>query len=900
MRIVLSISLCWLAASSSTALAAVPDFAKEVQPVLLAKCLKCHGGDDPKGNLDLRSKAGMLAGGDSGPALDAKDAGKSLLLARVTAGEMPPKESPSLTAEETALLKAWIEAGSPAPDTPLAEKEGKFDAEGRKHWAFQKILRPALPAVKYGTAAANSVDTFVLKELETRGLAYSSVADKRMLIRRVYLDLVGLPPSPEDVAEFLADASPDAYERLLDRVLASPHFGERWGRHWLDAAGYADVGTTDNDAAIIHPMDNRWLYRDYVVRAYNTDKPWREFLSEQLAGDEIVDWRNAPTYTPEIRDSLIATGFLRGSADDSFERELNTPVTHFAVLQRTSEILSSNLLALTVNCAKCHDHKYEPISQKDYYRLISLVQPVFNPDKWLQPKDRAVPSVSPKEQEEINRHNGEIDKQVAELQSQIGKIQAPHQAKLSAAKFETIPAVIRGDLQAALAVAADKRNEVQRYLADKLGPVVTVKPEEVAAALNEGEKKQVADLQQQIGTKKAQKKSWQNWQVVREPVPPTPTRLLKRGNFENPGVEVKPGFVNILCGPGSGVFGVKDSTTPNNTDAKDSRPPNGSSGRRLAMAKWLTDESSPAAHLAVRVQINRIWQHLFGKGIVETPENLGLTGSRPSHPELLEWLSAEFQTNGGQLKPLLRKLMTSRVYLQTSTVGPDNMAAAKTDSENRWLWRMRLRRLEAESARDCILAASGRLDTTLGGAPVPVEPKPDGTYVVPEKGVATPTSKWRRTLYLLARRNYHPALLSVFDQPNLTMNCTRRESSAVVLQSLTMLNDPVVVEQAAALAERVELGSGVFGVTDPSTQNSIDAKDSRPPHADQMKHIETAFQLVFSREPSAVERQACSELLQKQTAHFIAEKQTPEQAAHQALVQLCHMLLNTSEFIYIP
>jgi hypothetical protein len=345
-------------------------------------------------------------------------------------------------------------------------------------------------------------------------------------------------------------------------------------------------------------------------------------------------------------------------------------------------------------------------------------------------------------------------------------------------------------------------------------------------------------------------------------------------------VEVKPGFVNILCGEkGSGVFGVSDSTKQTGVAAKDGGPPDRSSGRRLAMAKWLTDESSPAAHLAIRVQINRIWQHLFGKGIVETPDNLGLTGARPSHPELLEWLSAEYQTNGGQLKPLLRTLMTSRVYLQTSTVGPDNMAAAKTDPENRWLWRMRLRRLEAEVARDCILAASGRLDTTLGGPPVPVEPKPDGTYVVPEKGVATPTSKWRRTLYLLARRNYHPALLSVFDQPNLTMNCTRRESSAVVLQSLTMLNDPVVVEQAAALAERVK----------------GEAKSM-----DQMKHIETAFQLALSREPSAAERQACSELLQKQTAHFIAEKQTAEQTAHQALTQLCHMLLNTSEFIYIP
>ncbi|MFN0020232.1 MAG: PSD1 and planctomycete cytochrome C domain-containing protein [Pirellulaceae bacterium] len=891
MRFVPQLSLAIIFVGSCTALAADgPDFAKEVQPVLAAKCLKCHGENDPKGSLDLRSKAGMLAGGDSGPAIVAKDAAKSLLLQRITAGEMPPKESPQLTAAEAALLKAWIEAGAVAPDVSLPEKAGKFDAEGRKHWAFQKIARPALPPVEDAAAAASPVDSFVLKELESHGLQFSAVAEKRTMIRRIYLDLLGLPPSPSEVEAFLADANSDAYERLLDRVLASSHFGERWGRHWLDAAGYADVGTTDNDAAIIHPMENRWLYRDYVVRAYNTDKPWREFLSEQLAGDELVDWRNAPSYTPEVRSSLIATGFLRASADDSFERELNTPVTHFAVLQRTSEILSNNLLGLTVNCAKCHDHKYEPISQKDYYRLISLVQPVFNPDKWLQPKDRQVPGISPKEQEEINRHNGGIDKQVGDLQGQIGKLQAPYQTKLAAAKLEAIPTAIRGDLQAALAIAADKRTEVQKYLAEKLGPMVAVKPEEVAAALNEPEKKQVAELQKQVGDKNAQKKSWPNWQVVSEPGPPTPTRLLKRGNFETPGVEVAPGFVNILCGPEAGKYLMEAKAVRSNPLQRVNAPQENSepakagyyeqsSGRRLALAKWLTDENSPAAHLAVRVQVNRVWQHLFGKGLAETPDNLGLTGSRPTHPELLEWLSAEYQVNGGQLKPLLRKLMTSRVYLQTSVVGPENIAAAKSDPENRWLWRMRLRRLEAEAARDCILAASGRLDTTIGGAPIPVEPKPDGTFVIPEKGLPTTTSKWRRTIYLLARRNYHPALLAVFDQPNLTMNCTRRESSAVVLQSLAMLNDPVVVEQAEALAERVAKEAGT---TEPT------------------KQIETAFQIVLGRLPSASEKQACAELLQKQTAHFAAEKQSPDQAAHQALTQLCHMLLNTSEFIYIP
>lgn len=844
-----------------------PDFAKQVQPLLAARCLKCHGADDPKGSLDLRSKAGMLVGGDSGPAIVPKDAAKSLLIGRITAKEMPPPESDPLTEEEIALLKAWIEAGAVAPDVPLAETAGKFDAEGRKHWAFQPIFRPALPPVKDGAALATPVDPFILKELEGRKLRFSPSAEKRMLIRRVYLDLLGLPPSPQEVADFIANSSPASYEELLDRLLASPHFGERWGRRWLDAAGYVDVGSTDNDAGIIHAMENRWLYRDYVVRAYNTDKPWREFLTEQLAGDEIVDWKAAPTFTPEIRESLIATGFLRASADDTFAGELNTPVTRYAVLQRTSEILASNLLGLTLHCARCHDHKYEPLSQRDYYRFISLVQPALNPDLWLQPAQRQIPNISPKEVAEINRQNTELDKQVAEFQEQIRKLESPYKDKLAAAKLAVIPEAIRGDLQAALAAPADKRTEVQKYLAEKLGPSVAVKPEEIAAALAEADKKLAADLQRQIAERNAQKKSWQHWQVLCDSGPPTPTRLLKRGNFETPGVEVAPGFVKILCGPEASGF------------LSEARPAIASSGRRLALARWLTDPASPASHLAARVQVNRVWQHLLGKGLAETPDNLGLTGSKPSHPELLEWLAAEYLQNGGRLKPLLRKILTSRVYLQTSAVSPESIGAAQADPENRWLWRMRLRRLESEAVRDSLLAVSGRLDTTLGGAPVSVEPRPDGTFVIPDKGLSTPSSKWRRTLYLLARRNYHPALLAVFDQPNLTMNCSRRESSSVVLQSLTMLNDPVLVEQASALGQRVEQEAGT---TDSAIQ------------------IETTWQIVLGRAPSATEKQACGELLQKHVAHFIAEEQSPDQASRQALTHLCHMLLNTSEFIYIP
>lgn len=647
----------------------------------------------------------------------------------------------------------------------------------RPHWAFQKLSRPAMPVVEDLSGARTPVDAFILASLDAQGLSFSPEAGRVTFIRRLSLDLSGLPPPPEAVEQFTADPSPDAYERLVDRLLASPHFGERWGRHWLDGAGYADVHGGDNDAGIIKLSENKWLYRDWVVEAFNSDSPFARFLTEQLAGDELVDWRAAPTFTPEIQGLLIATGFLRTAADDTNENELNTLDIRHGVLQRTAEVLATNVLGLTLQCAKCHDHKYEPIPQRDYYRFLAFLQPAFNPDHWLQPQARQLAAVSPAEKAEIERQS-----------------------------------------------AQNTQNDANAGKPDASRP----------------------------------KPGWSHWQVVYDVGPPTPTRLLARGSHLAPREEVEPGFLSVLseseaariAGP-CGAAGV-------------------TSGRRLALARWLTDAGSPAGALVLRVRVNRVWQHLFGGGIVATPDNFGVTGAAPTHRELLEWLASELAAGGGHLKPLVRLLVTSAAHRQASveTHGAEGIDPRVVDPDDRLLWRMRLRRLESEGVRDALLAVSGRLDSRLGGPPVPVEPRPDGTFAASEKGLPPGASPHRRSLYLLARRNYHPTLLGAFDQPVLTTNCACRTPSAVVLQSLAMLNDPFVLEQAAGLAAQVLASAGP----------SLEAR------------IAAAFRRALGRPPTPAESGWSREFLESAAGRSESE----------ALRDFCHALVNTSEFLYIP
>ena len=748
-------------------------------------------------------------------------------------------------------------AGPPPASLPASQSH--------EHWAFQAPLSAPVPKAKFHARVRTPVDAFVLARLEARKLSFSPDAARTALLRRVFLDLTGLPPSPEEAGEFIADARADAFERLVDRLLASPHFGERWGRHWLDAAGHVDVIGGDNDAGTIKLGEAKWRYRDYVVRSFNQDKPFTRFLVEQFAGDELVDWRAAEKFTPELKELLVATGFLRTAADDTDEDELNTADIRHGILERTAEVALNNVLALTVGCAKCHDHKYEPVTQREYYELLANFSPAFDPARWLQPKQRTLPDVSTVDKAAMEKHNATFDVQIEEIRQRQATLRRACEDRLLDSKLLALPEASRADAKVAIRLPSDKRNDAQRLLVEKFGTMIRVKPEEVSAALNPADMDTLTRLDLEIASLAPKRRTWGTIHAVYDAGAPMPFHLLRRGNPFAPGEPVEPGFLRVLD--------WRDKSTPA------PRPAGNSSGRRLALAHWLTDADSPAAGLAARVLVNRAWQQLFGRGIVETSDNFGVSGQRPTHPELLDWLAVEFMRDGWRMKPLLRLIMTSTVYRQSASPAttPQTITAEKADPGNQLLWHQRLRRLESEVVRDSILATSGCLDRTLGGPSLQVENRADGLVVVKTSALSAPSAAWRRSLYILARRNYHPTLLAAFDHPVMMTSCAKRTQSAVVGQSLTMLNDAFVLEQAEQFAQRV-------------TKSALG----------EARQIELAFQLALARAPAARELEWSAIFLQRQRGRYVAEKQTVEQAAHRAMVQLCHTLLNTSEFLYAP
>jgi hypothetical protein len=718
------------------------------------------------------------------------------------------------------------------------------------------------------------VDAFLLSRLEANKLTLSPDADRITLLRRASLDLLGLPPAPEEVDAFLADERPDAYERLLDRLLASPHFGERWGRHWLDVVGYADTVGFDTDANNLVLSEGKWRYRDYVIAAFNLDKPYDRFITEQLAGDELVDWRNAPEFTPAIRQALIATGYLRTARDHTHEPESNIPLSYYGVLHDTVAMVGNSLLGLTLNCAQCHNHKFDPIPQRDYYQLMAVFTPAYNPESWKpvfpwkpEVKDRGLPDVSATGKAALDRQNEEIDRQVAELTRQLAELRRPCEARLREAKLQAVPEPIRADTRAAVDTPPEKRSEVQNYLAGKFEAALRVKPEEVTAALSTADRSTADRLSSNIAALNGRRRTFGKIQALYDVGPPPRTFLLKRGNYETPGDEVQPGFLSVL-------------TEPNRSSViLECAPAGPSSGRRTALARWLTEPGSRASALLARVLVNRLWQHLFGRGLVPTPENFGKSGEPPTHPELLEWLSSEFAGSGWRVKLMLKLLMTSTAYRQASQPGAADGEAdpQKVDPSDQLLWRMRLRRLEAEAIRDTILTVSGRLDPTMGGPPVLLRALPDGQVVIDEKALPTHATSGKRSVYLLSRRAYNLSLLTVFDQPLVAVNCPCRDASAVPLQSLTMLNGAFVEEQAKHFADRVARAGDVTG------EGAVRA----------------AFRLALARPPSAAEVRICSQLLECQAATFRAANKPAAEADRHALMQLCHTLLNTSEFLYV-
>jgi hypothetical protein len=739
--------------------------------------------------------------------------------------------------------------------------------QDREYWAFKKPSAAPVPQVRASDRLRTPVDAFLLAKLEAKGLTYSPDASKATLLRRAYLDLIGLPPSPDEVRNFQADTRPDAYERLVDRLLDSPHYGERWGRHWLDVAGYTDSPHCDTQGSFL-PVDD-WRYRDYVVRAFNQDKPYDRFLAEQLAGDELVDWRSAKKFTPEMLDALIATGYLRTTPDWTHGDQFQSAY-RIDTMARVVENVSTGLLGLTMGCVRCHRHKFDPIPHEDYYRLMAVFATAYNPESWLRPHERYLPDISPAEKEPIDRHNAQIEAQRTELTKQLAALREPHRKKLFAAKLAKLPQAIRADVEAALATLPAKRTEVQRYLAEKFEAVLACPDAEVMKTFSEAERALATKLGNELGGLLAKKKTFGRLQALWDVGKPPVVRQLIRGDVRTPGKIVEPGYITVLCPPG------KSNLVPARDVAEES------SGRRIAFARWLTSRENP---LTARVIVNRVWQHHFGKGIVATPENFGRSGSPPTHPELLDWLAVDFMEHGWSVKHLHRLLMTSTAYRQSAHRPADGEAnkSARVDSDNDLLWHMNLRRLEAEAVRDVVLAVSSKLDRTMAGPPIPVQSNPDGLVVVTEKG-PTPTSKWRRSLYVRSLRGSHPtgvgfrlSMFEIFDFPEVVINCTRRSNSTTPLQSLALINSGFMLKQARRFAERVR------GTT-----------------TDKNRQIDTAFVLAFGRMPAAAETQFCLEYLQTQQKLYEQSKSPAEQAAQRALAGLCSVLLASNEFLYIP
>jgi hypothetical protein len=698
-------------------------------------------------------------------------------------------------------------------------ESAEVTARDKEHWAFRKVRRPAVPVPQNAVRAKTPIDAFLLKQLEASGLSFSPPADRTTLLRRAFLDLHGLPPTPEELAVFLADSSPEAFAHEVDRLLASPRFGERWGRHWLDVVGYADTVGFDSDANGIFISEGKWKYRDYVIRSFNADKPYDRFLVEQLAGDELVDWRHASRFTDEIREDLIATGYLRTARDQTHEPESNIPLNYYGVLHDTVEVVGNSLFALTVNCARCHTHKFDPIPQRDYYRLMALFTPAYNPENWKpvfpwkpEIRDRALPDASTAELSQIDRFNADVDRDVARMRGRMAE------------------------------------------------PGCT-------SALK-------AKLMQLVAERSAQRQHVGRIQAIYDVGPPPVTHLLKRGQFETPGPVVQAGFLSVLCD--SSAEAVVSETRATGSD----------SGRRLVFAQWVTRKDSRAAGLVARVFVNRIWQHLFGEGLARTPENFGVQGEEPTHPELLEWLSAEFQGPAGwRTKPLVRAIMLSAAYQQASQSarrlfangGSASVDPATVDPENKLLWRMRTKRLEAEAIRDCVLAASGRLDSTMGGPPVLLIARPDGLVAIDSSKLRRPADAVRRSVYLLSRRAYNLSLFNVFDRPLFAVNCPKRDTSVIPLQSLTMLNDEFIADEADHLASRVAAAARL---------------------GSEEVAVRGAFGLALAREPSATESRHCVNFLIQQERAFQGAGAPQNLAFQKALSQLCRTLYNTSEFLY--
>jgi hypothetical protein len=711
------------------------DYVRDVKPLLQAACVKCHGAHTQKSDLKLDTAAAALKGGVSGPAVIPGKADESPLIQSIegTHDYIPkmPYKRPPLDADQVALLKRWINEGAKAPENEQPSDD--------RHWAFIAPVKTKLPENGY----SHPVDAFIVDRLGKENLTLSPPADKRTLIRRVYLDLIGLPPTPEQVAAFVNDSDPNAWEKVVDEVLNSPHYGERWGRWWLDQARYAD----SNGYSIDAPRQI-WKYRDWVIEALNRDMPFDQFTIEQLAGDLL------PNATESQK---IATGFHRNT---QINQEGGIDVEQFRIESVVDRVNTTATvwLGLTLSCAQCHDHKFDPLSHREYYEFFAF----FNNQS--EPTLRVI---------EGGHDPKEVDAGIKELEGKLKAYFKAHAEEFAKWEAELGPmsrSLFTPEATKAIAVPKEKRNFEHTRALFQVGPGAA---DQDFRAINERYLELVA-LQ----------KSGVTTMILQELPQPRKTRILIKGDFTRPDAEVQEGTPAVL--------------PPLKKSEKQVKRPN-----RLDLAKWLVQPENP---LTARVIVNRVWQQYFGRGLVETENDFGTMGSPPSHPELLDWLAVDFREQGWSLKRLHRLIVTSATYQQTSAIGK-NSRGQQVDPKNYLLWRQTRLRLDAEIVRDVSLAASGLLSKKMYGVPV-YPPIPEGVLGLGQVKRPWPLSKgedrYRRGLYTFVFRSTPPPALSVFDAPDGFSTCTRRIRSNTPLQALTLLNDGAFFEFAQALANIIE------------------------------------------------------------------------------------------------
>jgi hypothetical protein len=743
-------------------------FEKHIRPIFRAHCFDCHGAtSELKGKLDLRLVRFLLKGGESGPVIVPGNAGESYLLERVRLGEMPPGDK-RISQAEIALLDRWIASGAvtarPEPET-IAPGLG-ITLEDRAFWSFQPVRRPQVGKYPPEARVRTPIDALLLAAMP-EGLSFSKDADRLTLIKRAYFDLTGLPPSRQEIGRTLNDKSGDWYEQLVDRLLESPHYGERWARHWLDVAGYADSeGYTVKDAVRAWA----WKYRDYVIRAFNADKPFDRFVIEQLAGDELAGPRQGDLTAEQI-ELLTASGFLRMAADGTGSGTNNADSRN-QVMVDTLKIVSTSMLGLSLACAQCHDHRYDPIPHADYYALRAIFEPALDWQKWQTPQQRQISLYTKADRQQA----AELEQKAGKIVAERSKKQAKYMEQALEKELQKYKEPLRETLRVAYKTPGNKRTAEQKSLL-KQNPSVNISP----GVLYQYLPKAAEDLKQydkRIAAVRAKKPPEEFLRVLIEPAGHSPeTKLFYRGDHKQPKEAVAPAALTVVSAEGERhILPANDSGLP-------------TTGRRLAYARWLTTGRHP---LVARVLVNRIWMHHFGRAIVATPGDFGALGVRPTHPKLLDWLADEFVQQGWSLKKLHRTIMLSTAYRQSSA---QTAGGADVDPENRFYGRKPIARLEAEALRDRMLAAAGKLDRTLYGPPLAIKEDDAGQVVV--SGEQT-----RRSLYIRVRRSRPVAMLQAFDAPVMETNCEIRLNSTVATQSLMMMNGQFILQQAANLAKR--------------------------------------------------------------------------------------------------